>query len=213
MTKKWGPLGWATLHSIAALYPDAPSPLEIELFGRWLRAFTDTILCPSCLSHFAQMVSDYDRTHPGWRTSRRTVCEFVFRAHNTVNVRTHKKTYTFRESIEELERVFPAAHVTATRQQYLVYIRSDWMRNMTLSGISSFSKIRELNTIESGYWGGRVQPEWSELLQFEGTTSVAPLEAIGASNLGATNVPKLVAPSRGFSLKSVGRIGQLSSLR
>ena len=212
MTKKWGPMGWATLHSIAALFPDAPSPLEVELFSRWLRAFTETILCPSCMSHFEQMVGDYDRTHPGWRTSRRTVCEFVFRAHNTVNVRTHKKIYTLRESVEELERVFPAANVMATRRQYLVYIRSDWMRNMTLSGVSSFSKLRELNTIESDYWGGRVHPEWSELLQFEGT-NVAPLEPAAPTAPGATKVPKLVAPSRGFSLKSVGKIGQLSSLR
>jgi hypothetical protein len=164
------------------------------------------------MSHFEQMVGDYDRTHPGWRTSRRTVCEFVFRAHNTVNVRTHKKIYTLRESVEELERVFPAANVMATRRQYLVYIRSDWMRNMTLSGVSSFSKLRELNTIESDYWGGRVHPEWSELLQFEGT-NVAPLEPAAPTAPGATKVPKLVAPSRGFSLKSVGKIGQLSSLR
>ena len=205
-------MGWATLHSIAALFPDAPSLLEIEMFSRWLRAFTETILCPSCMSHFEQMVGDYDRTHPGWRTSRRTICEFMFRAHNTVNVRTQKRTYTLRESVEELERVFPAANVTATRRQYLVYIRSDWMRNMTLSGISSFSKLRELNTIESDYWGGRVQPAWSELLQFEGT-NVAPLEPAAPATPGATKVPKLVPPSRGFSLKSVGRIGQLSSLR
>ena len=34
MTKRWGPLGWATLHSIAALYPNSPSDYEKQMILR-----------------------------------------------------------------------------------------------------------------------------------------------------------------------------------
>jgi len=213
MTKRWGPLGWATLHSIAALYPDSPNEYEKQMILRWMFAFRDTILCPSCQSHFAAMLDSYMRTRPHWCDSRKNLCEFVFRAHNTVNVRTNKPIYSFTESVSELERVFPAVRSSEFRKGYLVYIRHDWMRNMTLDGISSFSKIRELNFIESEYWETRGPFAWSDLLQFEASIIVSVLEEhIVKTAIGPPNIPTLTEPARGFSLK-VGKIGRLRSLR
>jgi hypothetical protein len=214
MTKAWGPLGWATLHTIAALYPDFPSQYELELLNRFLESFTQTILCPSCLQHFSDMVTVYTQRNPGWKNSRHTVCEFVFRAHNTVNQRTHKKMYTLEESIELLRTIMPdyqAARVK--RQQYLVYIRNDWMKNMTLNGISSAPKLKELNTIEEEYWSKR-SFSWSDIASFT-NISISPIpERSSATSSGDTIIPKITMPvSGGFKLKNIGKIGPLSSLR
>ena len=214
MTKAWGPLGWATLHTIAALYPDFPSQYELELLNRFLISFMNTILCPSCLQHFNDMVSLYTQRYPSWKNSRRTVCEFVFRAHNTVNKRTYKKIYTLEESIAELRTIIPddqAAKVK--RQQYLVYIRNDWMKNMTLNGVSAAPKLKELNTIEEEYWSRR-SFSWSDI-QMLGDLNVSPInEQASVLASGGVVIPRITMPtSGGFKLGKIGKIGPLSSLR
>jgi len=214
MTKAWGPLGWATLHTIAALYPDFPSQYELELLTRFLTSFTNTILCPSCLQHFNDIIALYTQRYPGWKNTRRTVCEFVFRAHNTVNKRTHKKLYTFEESILELRTLFPDSETAKVRrQQYLVYIRSDWMRNMSLTGISTAPKLRELNTIEEEYWSKR-SFSWSDIRAL-GELNVSPInEEASVLASGALVIPKITMPqSGGFKLGSIGKIGPRLSLR
>jgi len=214
MTKAWGPLGWATLHTIAALYPDFPSQYELELLNRFLISFMNTILCPSCLQHFNDMVTLYTQRYPSWKNSRRTVCEFVFRAHNTVNRRTYKKVYTLQESIAELRSIMPddqAAKVK--RQQYLVYIRNDWMKNMTLNGVSAAPKLKELNTIEEEYWSRR-SFSWSDI-EMLGDLNVSPInEQASVLASGGVVIPRITMPtSGGFKLGNVGKIGPLSSLR
>ena len=214
MTKAWGPLGWATLHTIAALYPDFPSQYELELLNRFLTSFTNTILCPSCLQHFNDMVSLYTQRYPGWKNSRRTVCEFVFRAHNTVNKRTYKKIYTLEESIAELRSIMPDDHAAKVkRQQYLVYIRNDWMKNMTLNGISAAPKLKELNTIEEEYWSRR-SFSWSDIHML-GDLNVSPInEQASVLASGGVVIPRITMPtSGGFKLGKIGKIGPLSSLR
>ena len=213
MTKHWGPLGWATLHSIAALYPDSPSDYEKQMILRWIHAFRDTILCPSCQSHFTMMFDGYVDAHPHWWNSRKDLSQFVFRAHNTVNLRTHKRMYSFAESVSELERVFPAGQCSQIRKAYLVYIRNDWMRNMTIEGITRFSKIKELNSIESDYWDTRPAFAWADLLKYTESMNVSPLyEHAGGSALGGQRI--MTAPAKGFSLKfGAGKIGGLRSLR
>jgi hypothetical protein len=213
MTKKWGPMGWATLHSVAAAYPDSPSEYEKEMLSRWIKSFCETILCPSCMKHFADMLSDYERKHPDWRNSRKNFMQFVFRAHNTVNVRTRKPVFTFAQSMEALRSIMPTdAAATQIRREYLVYIRGDWMRNMTLTGISSFSKIKELNMIENDYWGVQTF-KWEDILAFGGDIIVSPIsEQLSVLN-STPNIPKLTAPQNGFSLKLSGRVGQLRTLR
>jgi len=214
MTKAWGPLGWATLHTIAALYPDFPSQYELELLNRFLTSFTNKILCPSCLQHFSDMVALYTQRYPGWKITRRTVCEFVFRAHNTVNKRTYKKVYTLQESIAELRSTMPDDHAAKVkRQQYLVYIRNDWMKNMTLNGVSAAPKLKELNTIEEEYWSRR-SFSWSDIQAF-GDLNVSPInEQASLLASGGSVIPKITMPaSGGFKLGNVGKIGPLSSLR
>jgi hypothetical protein len=131
-----------------------------------------------------------------------------------VNKRTNKKIYTLEESIAELRTIMPddqAAKVK--RQQYLVYIRSDWMRNMTLTGISTAPKLKELNTIEEEYWSKR-SFLWSDV-QVLGNLNVSPInEEASVIASGGTVIPRISMPtSGGFKLGKVGKIGPLSSLR
>lgn len=215
MTKGWGPLGWATLHSISALYPDNPSVLEQEMFSRWLVSFTQTILCPSCMKHFSDTVSAYTLINPVWKSTRRGVVEFVLRAHNSVNARTHKKVYSFSDSMSELAVFLPADQATQRRQQYLSYIRNDWMRNMTMEGISTAPKLKELNAVEDAYWSKR-SFQWSDLSIFS-DVNVSPIvnatSSITGGGQGGTYIPRLNMPTGGFRLKTIGKIGPLSSLR
>lgn len=86
------------------------------------------------------------------------------------------------------------------------------MRNMTLTGISSFSKIKELNMIENDYWGVQTF-KWEDILAFGGDIIVSPIsEQLSVLN-STPNIPKLTAPQNGFSLKLSGRVGQLRTLR
>lgn len=165
------------------------------------------------MQHFTDMVEIYTRRNPNWKNSRRTVCEFVFRAHNTVNNRNRSKVYTFDESLAELQRIIPDAPTARVRrQQYLVYVRSDWMKNMTLTGISSAPKLKELNAIEEEYWAKR-SFTWSDIQQFA-DVSVAPIsDQVSVLASGSAAIPRISMPARGgFSLK-IGKIGPLSSLR
>jgi len=212
MTKHWGPLGWATLHSAAACYPDVPLDSDKYTLYRWMNAFRETILCPSCQAHFAGMFDSYIHRFPNWWDSRKDVSEFVFRAHNTVNARTSKRVYSLSESVAELERVFPASRCSEIRIYYLNYIRQDWMKNITIEGIASFTKLRDLNGIESEYWSRRTAFQWSDLLQFESEMNVSPLAEHLSSFNAASGIPKISAPAKGFSLK-LGKIGGLRSLR
>ena len=211
MTKGWGPLGWATLHSISALYPDNPSEYEQEMFSRWLMSFTATILCPSCLQHFTDTTIMYTLQRPNWKSSRRGVVEFVLRAHNSVNIRNGRKVYTFEESMAELAVFLPEHSAAAVRREYLAYIRADWMRNMTLAGISNAPKLRELNVIEDSYWS-KWSFKWSDLSLFS-DVNVAPLSnptsALGSSTMF---IPRL-NPGNGFKLRNIGKIGPRSALR
>lgn len=99
------------------------------------------------------------------------------------------------------------------RQQYLVYVRTDWMKNMTLNGISAAPKLKELNTIEEEYWSRR-SFSWSDIQAF-GDLNVSPInEQASLLASGGVVIPKMSMPaSGGFKLGNVGKIGPLLSLR
>jgi hypothetical protein len=165
------------------------------------------------MKHFSDAVAAYTHMNPTWKSSRRGVVEFVMRAHNSVNSRNHRKVYTFADSITELEKILPSALASTRRQEYLSYIRNDWMKNMTMEGISTAPKIRELMMIEENYWSKRTF-EWYELSAFS-DINVSPISNVSSSltNSGGTLIPRLSMPQAGFKLKTFGRIGPLSNLR
>jgi hypothetical protein len=211
MTKVWGPLGWATLHSISACYPDTPTMYEKELIMRWFKMFTQTIVCPSCMQHFEEMLDGYIQRNPNWNASRKNLVEFVFRAHNTVNARTYKKVYSFYDSIAELKKNIPEDAAGQKRREYLVLIRTDWMHNMTLQGISNAPRLKEMFIIEDTYWSKR-SFQWDDLLIFSDINTSSIIHNLSVIN-STPNIPKIVAPSKQYSIVKIGRVGRMSYLR
>jgi len=156
MTKYWGPLGWATLHSVAAVYPDNPTAAEQALASTWLDSFAHCITCPTCQGHFRTMVQQYRTQVPNPFGSRREFLLFSLRAHNTVNRRLGKKVYTLSESWAELRRWLPnSAIAKSKRNEYIQYNRMDWGRQTNLAGISALMRVRDLSMTEQQYWGSR----------------------------------------------------------
>lgn len=159
MTKLWGPMGWATLHSVAALYPDHPSQHEIQLAETWINCFSRSIVCPSCQGHFKKMYDTYRTSRPQIFSSRTEFVLFVLRAHNTVNRRLNKKVYTLDECWKILES-WSQAYCTWQRRRYLDHIQRQWAAQVSMEGIVAMTFVRQLNTAESGYWGAKTL-DWS----------------------------------------------------
>jgi len=155
MTKAWGPLGWATLHSIACLYPDSPSEYEKELLNKWFDSFQKTIVCEKCREHFFELLKNYKQAYPNWNASKNDVILFVLRAHNTVNRRINKPVYSPEECINLLRTNIPAESAAQIRKSYIFYIRNEWARDKSMSGITSIPHIMNLIHTEEQYWDKR----------------------------------------------------------
>lgn len=175
MTKTWGPLGWATLHSVAALYPDNPTELEKALISRWIDSFRSCIVCEKCKSHFTTLLSEYTARYPDWNASRKNVCLFVIRAHNTVNLRqTNRPVLSASEAIEHLRRNIPIDKAHLIRQSYIVHIRAEWGKIMGVEAVGAARYIRELVMTETDYWGTR-SFNWSDIEPLVRDEDVGPL--------------------------------------
>lgn len=210
MTKYWGPLGWATLHTVSALYPAEPSSAEMELAYRWLDTFAACITCPSCQGHFTKMLSTYRNSHPDMLASRRNFVLFVLRAHNTVNRRIGNKVYSLEECFTTLESLFDNGSALTKRREYLRYLQKDWGRQTTMTGISMLMKIRELSLAEGDYWS-RKQLNWLAVRSdidpaTDVTSPVIPVPGSSLRSADSSVVQRIAQPQRfkirGMSLAS-----------
>lgn len=164
MTKSWGPLGWATLHSVAAAYPDNPSELEKSLLVKWLDSFKNCIVCIVCKDHFAQLMRDYRSLYPNWNASRKDLTLFALRAHNTVNVRQlGRNSLTMDEVFARFRQNIDPSKASAMRKSYIVYIRADWGKSLNFDGFTAAKYIKELILIETEYWSSRPAFTWDEI--------------------------------------------------
>ena len=159
MTKYWGPLGWTTLHSVSALFPDNPTQAEINLVKSWIQSFAECITCPTCQGHFKTMLTLYQARHPDMFSSRRNFSLFVFRAHNTVNRRLNKRIYTYDVLWDTLAQ-WDHNKAKSKRYEYLMYLRRDWGSQTTLAGITALTRVRDLYSVEQDYWSHR-QLDWN----------------------------------------------------
>ena len=156
MTAVWGPLGWMSLHSVSHNYPEVPSLAEKQLVEQWVELFRDTITCPSCQGHFAELLANYKTIYPYYLDSRTEFILFAYRAHNTVNRRLDKPIY---HAVEECEGVY-SKNITARpareyRIAYISHIQRHWMTMRDMNGISKLRKVGEMNRIEREYWSLR----------------------------------------------------------
>lgn len=175
MTKIWGPLAWATLHSVAALFPDEPSELEMALLARWIQSFRGCIVCEKCRTHFTTLLTQYQAAFSDWNTSRKNFSLFVIRAHNTVNKRNSAAILTAQEAVEHMRRNIDPERAHLQRQSYILYVRRDWSRDTTLGGITAAKHIREIILTESEYWASKGAPDWNTVEQLVANEDVGPL--------------------------------------
>jgi Erv1 / Alr family len=152
MTAIWGPMGWMTLHSMASLYSNTPTPSERQLMMTWLDMFRDTITCPSCRDHFTEMLQAYRAYFPNMLSSRSEFLLFTFRAHNAVNRRLSKPIYgTVADCFRILRKNMEVTPSSVYRNAYLSHIRKYWRSARDAAGFSALKKINEMSKIEFEY--------------------------------------------------------------
>jgi Erv1 / Alr family len=155
MTARWGPLGWLTLHSISANYPENPSYSDKMVVKRFIDLFAETISCPSCKTHFGSMYQTYMARNQNWWNSRAEVFAFVCRAHNTVNARLDKPIIqTVRDSIDTLLMLTKNTSAMEYRKQYLLYLQRNWA-SPDAEGFMMSRSVREMIKINNEYWNPR----------------------------------------------------------
>lgn len=155
MTSRWGPIGWMTLHSISANYPEEPTNTDKLILKKFMDLFAETISCPSCKSHFASMFQTYIARHPNWWNSRANLFTFVCRAHNTVNRRLDKPIIqSIQDSIDTLHILTKVTSATEYRKQYLIYLQRNWA-SPDSEGFMMSRSVREMIKINAEYWNLR----------------------------------------------------------
>jgi hypothetical protein len=155
-TKFWGPLGWMTLHSVAAIYPVEPTAEERAIMEQFIKLFRDCITCPHCKTHFTGMLNMYTRQHPEWSSSRYHLFLFVCRAHNTVNKRLDKPIIpTLNDCIDTLKNATKVTTTTQYRNAYMNYLIQNWSREFTGDGAISLGFARQLKRINDEYFTPR----------------------------------------------------------
>jgi hypothetical protein len=190
MTKAWGPLGWATIHSVTAIYSETPSELEKALLSRWLESFQRTIVCEKCRGHFFTLMNDYKRAYPNWNASRKDAVLFGLRAHNTVNSKNGKPVYSTEDCLRLLRANIPPERASLMRQSYIVYIRKEWSRDMTMVGISSVKFIKDLITVEQNMWSQK-SFSWDDIVLDESVSPLGP---------PPPNIQRQAQPTPGYRL-------------
>jgi hypothetical protein len=162
MTARWGPLGWMTLHSISALYPDEPTGSDKQILNEFMDAFAATITCVHCRNDFGNMFSSYKKNIPSWSNSKRDLFLAICRMHNTLNKRLDKPIpKSVAECISFLINATKYTNQTTFRKNYIEYLFRDWniygrgthYLNIAISNAKKMLKINEeyWNTKEVSY--------------------------------------------------------------
>jgi len=148
MTSYWGPLGWATLHSMSLLYSDEPSPAEREIIKRFINLFSETISCYTCRTHFQNMLEKYRAWKPDFLDTKREFVLFVMRAHNTVNKRIDKPILpSFQDCLNTLKNMESYSGFVSLRNTYLNYLERNWGKEVSADGFMARKSIQELKKI------------------------------------------------------------------
>ena len=123
---------------------------------KWLDLFRDTITCPSCQGHFAEMLAEYRTQFPNMLYSRADFLLFTFRAHNKVNRRLNKPIYpSVAACFEVLRNNVKNTTTQGFRITYTNHITRHWRMFQDASGMSAMKKIHEIKKIEINYMSAR----------------------------------------------------------
>jgi hypothetical protein len=155
-TKFWGPLGWMTLHSISAIYPENPNQTEKQILSSFMELFRETITCVHCQGHFTAMFNTYRQIHPEWNSSRFDFFLFVCRAHNTVNRRLDKPIIqSLSDCIQTMRNNTKVTKASVYRANYIQYLINNWSREQSGDGFIKIGAARQLKKINEEYFNPR----------------------------------------------------------
>ena len=156
MANIWGPMGWLTLHSVAAAYPDFPSQELRVATLKFLDNFAKTITCPYCRDHFARMLTVYQNRHPEFLNSRRDFFLFTARAHNTVNKRLDKPVLqTVADCMQTLRNATVNVTPAQFRINYFSYAARNWIHEMGGDGRINFNIVGEMKRTNQNMFAQR----------------------------------------------------------
>lgn len=187
-----------TLHSVASLYPDAPTEPERLLMVRWLDLFRDTITCPSCQGHFSELLASYRLQYPNMLYTRRDFLLFTFRAHNSVNRRIGKPVYTSVQAcLERLRENVKFNNARSFRVTYTNHITRHWRSFQDASGLSAMKKIHEIKKIEIEYMTSRSN-EFEVGIPEDTVFFQADPQAVPRPPIIVQSGPRLVMTATGF---------------
>lgn len=196
MASIWGPMGWITLHSVAAAYPEFPSnEIQVVTF-QFLEKFAETITCRYCKDDFTRMFNTYHRIYPDFLTSRAKFFLFTLRAHNTVNKRLEKPMFTtVSECLESLRNATTNTSSVQFRLNYFSYIARNWMHELGGDGRIKYNLVNDMKKINNTFYS----QDGSEFNNFFEEANVLELiQTEGTYRLSAPILKFLTAPGVGF---------------
>jgi hypothetical protein len=152
MSNIWGPMGWMTLHSISASYPDNPTDSDKAILNEYMNAFAYTIPCHICNTHFNSLFSSYKASIPSWANSKQDLFIAICRMHNAVNSRLDKpKANTVDEAIQWLKNAITYTSQADFKRNYLSYLFGQFNKLQPQQN----SYVTKMKKITEEYWNSR----------------------------------------------------------
>ena len=146
-------MGWLTLHSVAAAYPDIPSNDLKNITSVFLDKFAETITCKHCRDHFTRILAVYRSKHTDYLNNRRNFFLFTARAHNSVNKRLDKPLLqTVADCLQTLRNATLNITPAQFRSNYFSYVARTWIHEMGGEGRIHFNMTNEMKTINQTYF-------------------------------------------------------------
>ena len=146
-------MGWLTLHSVAAAYPDVPSGELKTVTTTFLDKFAETITCQHCRDHFTRILAVYRSRHPDYLDNRRNFFLFTARAHNSVNKRLDKPILqTVSDCLQTLRNATASITPSQFRLNYFSYVARTWIHETGGEGRIHFNMANEMKIINHKYF-------------------------------------------------------------
>lgn len=100
----WGPGMWFFLHTISLNFPLHPTEADKKSYEQFLCSLGDVLPCSFCSQHYKDhLASDFDAKKV--LKSRETLSEWLYKFHEKVNKRLHKKeTIKYKDAMEIYKR-------------------------------------------------------------------------------------------------------------
>ena len=93
MTANWGSRLWYLLHTLSSSYPEHPTKLTQKYYSIFINQLYYIIPCPRCQKECIL----YMKKHPPELQNRDSLFHWLYRFHNSVNIRLGKSTITIED--------------------------------------------------------------------------------------------------------------------